>query len=525
MASGLDHPVRKVSIMHTTRRQLVHVFVLLTLILTPWAVQAKSEHEIYFKGTDYELHVFEIIGDYPGNTLLIIGGMHNEPGGYLSADLYADLSLRQGRLIVVPRANFPAIVSNDRKIHSDMNRKFVNGNGKKHQNHKKEEYEEAVVAILMELMSRSDALLNLHDGSGFFRPKYIDKWRNPLRWGQSIISDTDVHITADGRTLNLKDRIDRVIATVNLHIEEPEHYFFHNNTRTFDDDSPHKEQRGSATYYALTEYGIESYGVETSKSIKSLDLKVEYQSMIINAFMNEYNIVPKNPKVSIQDPHLEYLLVSVNGSFPFGVPDKKTLYVNSGDRIRIEHIAANYERGLLADIKGVGSLNDMNKEFVVRKPSTILVKKDKFEAGKIFVDIRKPDKVLPVMAAGKNTPQGASQATAREGVVQFLVLVNNDSRTIPDGNTLEITPSDILTIQEVIPVEGNPRDLRVNFVGFVGNKAYNDAEDRGYRIHPSKLWKRHSLDKKGGIYRVDARLQDRSVGEIFVRILQPTEAR
>ncbi len=496
--------------MHATRQRLVQVFVLLALLVTPWAVQAKSEHQIYFKGTDYELHVFEIIGDYPGNTLLIIGGMHNEPGGYLSADLYADLSLRQGRLIVVPRANFPAIVSNDRKVHSDMNRKFVNGNGNKHQNHKKEEYEEAVVAILMELMARSDALLNLHDGSGFFRPKYIDKWRNPLRWGQSIISDTDLHVTKDGRTLNMKDRIDRVIGTVNLQIEDQEHHFFHNNTRTFEDDSPHKEQRGSATYYALTEYGIESYGVETSKSIKSLDLKVEYQSMIINAFMSEYNIVPKNPKVSIKDPHLEYLLVSVNGSFPYGIPDSKTLYVNPGDSIRIEHIAANYERGLLADIKGVGSLNDMNKEFVVSRPSTILVKKDKFEAGKIFVDINKSDKPLSV------------QAARQESGMKFLILVNNEERTIPSGNTLEITPSDIITVQDVFPVHGDASDLRVNFVGFVGNKAYNDAEDRGYRIRSSKLWKRHSLDKKGGIYRVEARLRERSVGEMFVRIVQPT---
>ncbi|MDX1764000.1 MAG: M99 family carboxypeptidase catalytic domain-containing protein [bacterium] len=501
---------------------------------------AETKHEIYFEGTDYELHVFEIKGEYPGNTLLIIGGMHNEPGGYLSADLYADLSLHQGNLIVVPRANFPAIVSNKRGHHSDMNRKFVNGSGKK--KHSKDEYEESVVAILMELMSRSDALLNLHDGSGFYRPVWEGKMKNPLRWGQSIISDTDVHVTADGRTLNLQERIKQVIAKVNPQVSIEEHKFHHNNTRTFDKNSPHREQMGSATYYALTEHGIESYGVETSKSIKSLDLKVQYQSLIINAFMEEYNIIPRNPKVAIKEPKLEYLLVSVNGGFPYGIPNNETLKVGYGDKIRIEHIAANYERGLLADIKGLGSLNDMNKDFAVLKPHSIQVMKDQFLCGQIFVEVlpqvtqptgiiakkgdirQRPSGSVTPLASIRMEPDKQNAKPTPLHIDEFLILVNNELVRIGKGETLDISPMDTLVIQDISPAYPESTPLRINFVGFVGNKKINDAEDRGYKIRPRSLWRRFSLDKNGGLYRIEALYREEPVGEMFVRILSSNKA-
>ena len=65
-------------------------------------------------------------------TLLLIGGIQgDEPGGFLAADLYADLSLEKGNLIVVPRANFPSILQQKRKVNEDMNRKFADDHGGK----------------------------------------------------------------------------------------------------------------------------------------------------------------------------------------------------------------------------------------------------------------------------------------------------------------------------------------------------------------------------------------------------------
>jgi len=79
----------------------------------------------FFHNTDYELNIYRINGKIPGKTILIIGGIQgDEPGGFLSADLYADMELVRGNLIVVPRANYYSIILNRRQVNEDMNRKF-----------------------------------------------------------------------------------------------------------------------------------------------------------------------------------------------------------------------------------------------------------------------------------------------------------------------------------------------------------------------------------------------------------------
>ena len=56
----------------------------------------KTLHEVYFKDTEYELNIYKVYGAEKGKTLMIVGGIQgDEPGGYLSADLYADMALRK----------------------------------------------------------------------------------------------------------------------------------------------------------------------------------------------------------------------------------------------------------------------------------------------------------------------------------------------------------------------------------------------------------------------------------------------
>ena len=81
-------------------------FLLLTPLSPAFAI-AQTIHDVYFKNTDYELNVYKIYGAEKGKTMMIIGGIQgDEPGGYIAADLYADMALKKGNLIVVPRANF-----------------------------------------------------------------------------------------------------------------------------------------------------------------------------------------------------------------------------------------------------------------------------------------------------------------------------------------------------------------------------------------------------------------------------------
>ena len=134
--------------------------ILSSLFVFPSQAFSKREHLVYFPNTAYELNIYKIYGKDPGKTLMLIGGIQgNEPGGFLSADLYADMSLKKGNLIVVPRANFNSIILNQRGPNGDMNRRFSPEDTST-------SMEDKIVTKLKELISESDYLLNLHDGSG-----------------------------------------------------------------------------------------------------------------------------------------------------------------------------------------------------------------------------------------------------------------------------------------------------------------------------------------------------------------------
>jgi hypothetical protein len=241
------------------------VSLVLILVLLASPAWAKREHIVHFQGTPYELHVFHIYGQTPGKTLMLIGGIQgDEPGGFLSADAYADMSLEKGNLIVVPRANFYSIMLNKRGPNGDMNRKF--------QKAASTDLEARVVEILKGLMAKSDLMLNLHDGSGFFRPTFVSADMNPMRFGQSIIADAEAYThPVKGQAISLGEMARRVCAEINAQIENPLYHFHFNNHRTLDSGSPHKEQRGSASFYALTRLGIPAFGVETSKALPTVE--------------------------------------------------------------------------------------------------------------------------------------------------------------------------------------------------------------------------------------------------------------
>ncbi|MBD3275019.1 MAG: hypothetical protein GF372_06885, partial [Candidatus Marinimicrobia bacterium] len=73
-----------------------------TLAAEPADIERPSrKHEVYFRNTPNELNVYKLYGRFDGKTALIIGGIQgDEPGGFLSADLYPNLVLEKGNLII-----------------------------------------------------------------------------------------------------------------------------------------------------------------------------------------------------------------------------------------------------------------------------------------------------------------------------------------------------------------------------------------------------------------------------------------
>ncbi|MDY6905190.1 MAG: M14/M99 family metallopeptidase [Thermodesulfobacteriota bacterium] len=474
------------------------------------ADRQKSKHDVYFENTDYELHVYRVFGRTEGKTLMLIGGIQgNEPGGFLSADLYVDLCLAKGNLIIVPRANFQSIVQNRRQVNKDMNRTFSGGA-------KEEGYEFKIVSILKKLIAESDCLLNLHDGSGFYSPEWESDMRNPMRYGQSIIADCDSYMhKKSGRTIELGEMARAVIGDINKHIKNPDHYFHFNNHKTGQVDSLHKEQRGSATYYAVTHCGIPAFGIETNKNL-SLAEKVSQHNFAINAFMERLDIIPETPGIYFDRPELQYLLISINNSPPALVANHQTLYVKKGDTLRVAHIEANYKRGLSADFIGEGTYNDLGKNIKVTQSSKILVKKDFFSCGTIHIELGENR---------RNVAQGISVIDSDDllSPIFFKVTINGDTRFFPNYGHVDLVRGDLFKLVDVVGTHnGDFYDLTVNFKGFVGDRANNTGEDRGYDIHTGKdLWERYSLDGKGHKYQVVVTKNEETVGKLFVFLNQP----
>jgi hypothetical protein len=467
-----------------------------------------TEHQIHFANSDHELHVYHIKGVKPGKTMLIIGGMHNEPGGYVTADLFADMQLQQGNLIVVPRANMPAIVTNKRGINGDMNRNFSDATKDSH-NH---QYEEKVVAVLKELIAKSDVLLNLHDGYGYYRPTHESELKNPKRWGQAIITDRELFEVGD-KTLFLGERAQRVVDRVNLMVENPLHKFHYKNTRTKSSDSQHKEQRTSATFFALYHHGVESYGVETSKNIRSLEQKVAYQTAIVNAFLAEFDIVPEPHKTKLAQPQLSYLLLSVNNQRPVAYRNGETINLQKGDSLTIERAITNYQRGVVVDIEDMGQLNDAGKTFSIEKNASIRVLKDQYLCGRIFVNL--VESVAQTDHQLSNIPQD-KVTQPKSQLAHLLVEVNGHAQQIAHGETIMIEKDDELTLIDYIDSQQKPVLMKLNFVGFVGNTKKNDGQDRGYKIKQKNLIKRFSVNGLGQVFEIKAEKNNKLIAQFYV---------
>jgi hypothetical protein len=132
---------------------------------------------------------------------------------------------------------------------------------------------------------------------------------------------------------------------------------------------------------------------------------------------------------------------------------------------------------------------------------------------------------LPAINGGVPIPAEAEKAIPVPAEVQiptkvqaFMVRVNGQPTQVPEGAALVVSTTDTLVIEGVIPTDGIGGPLKINFVGFVGNKSGNDADDRGYAIQPKELLNRFALDEQGRIYRIEAKVKEKPVGEFFVRL-------
>ncbi len=480
--------------METVKKLIIlYIFIIFIFINTINAESTKrprKEHFVFFKNTQNELNVYKLYGRLDGNTVFILGGIQgDEPGGFYSADLYPNLVLEKGNLILIPRANFHSIITNDRGLNGDMNRKFKSGTPS--------DIEDEIVEIIKKYMAESDLFLNLHDGWGFYSDIWVGPGRNPKRFGQSIIADTDIYFNGKD-TLKLEDMAKAVLLEVNKKISNPKHQMHFMNTKTFDEKSEYDEMKTSATYCALTNFGIPAYGIESSKNLNTLEEKIRYHNYAINEFLDYMGVEPEHPAIIYEPPTLSYITVLINNYKKIVVPNNDTLRILKGDSFKIIHIESNYERGLSCDVANWGTNQDLHKEIFLDGSSVATISKDNMIIGKISIVVN----------------------NFTSDLIAYVFETNGRKQVILDGQRFKIKRGEKFKILDILSQNETSKNITVNLKGYVPQNGSNKGEDRGYLIDTDKLyWKRYSLYGNGKVYPISVRNGKHVISKSYIEII------
>lgn len=403
------------------------------------------------------------LGNHPRATLIIGGIQGDEPGGFSAATLLATrYEITEGAIVVVPNLNFPSIIRRSRGLYGDMNRKFARLEST--------DPEYATIQRIQQLIRQDDIhlVLNLHDGSGFYRNKWTDKLHNPSRWGQSIIIDQEsmpesVFLGALGQEAAL------ACANVNKALMQSDHAIHVHNTRTAEGDH---EMEKSLSYYAVRQRKA-AFGLEASKEFP-VALRAYYHLLMIEQFLEmagtrfhrDFELTPQGVEKALR----ENLGVSFAGNRIFlpleDVRDSiNYLPLPSGS-------AANAitSKPIMAVLP---CASDQNQLCIHYGNRTITL---------IRPDWREPD----------------------ESIDAVPILVDGEQRIAPFGQ--------IINVRDVVQVCKLP-GYRVNAIGYDKNV----ADESGLALRLKDFKERFSLDRGGTLYRVEVYNGKKFTGMFLLR--------
>jgi len=292
--------------------------LLVILLLFPAFSYATNIKKItFFKNTQFPLTAFFLKGEQPGPTIMVQGGIQgDEICGVLTAQSLLGSRLIKGNLIVVPRANVLSILLRKRGINVDLNRRFD-------KNYRKF-YEDHLAEAIKFLVSLSNGLIHLHEGSGFYSPIFISELRNPKRYGQSFIIDTSKY----KEKIFLEGTVRPILNGLNSKILNKDYWFKIFNTNTLSPFTKYPEQRKSLTYYTLTKLGLPAFAIEVSKDIKDLKWKTTIQ-------LHATQMVLKRLGVTIEIPDKPTYLP------PKSIPEDLRIYLDGKDITNKQKITIN----------------------------------------------------------------------------------------------------------------------------------------------------------------------------------------
>jgi hypothetical protein len=407
---------------------------------------------------DFSLHKLE--GNRPGNTLLVVGGIQgDEPGGFNAASLLVThYRIKKGNVWVVPNLNFISIIKRSRGVYGDLNRKFATiGDSDP-------EFDtiSRIKAIMLD--DQVDLVLNLHDGSGFYRPTYVDRMHSPHRWGQSIIIDQK-QIPAN-RFGNLDKIATQIVAEVNHYLFSEEHVYHVKNTKTREGDT---EMERTLTYYGIRNRKP-AFGVEVSKTFPT-HKRAYYHLQVLEAYMD---------------------LLGIEYERAFRLSARGV-----GDAIKSGAKLAFYDNKIFLDVtnarKRLGYIPLKKAAEIVFRPSSPLVAVvESGESYRVFHGNRRVTRLYPQYFEYDSS------------INAITIKVDGNERKVDFGNMVEVARSFL-----VMPKKG----YRVNVIGF---KKPGSHDESGIAIQKDDITKRFSVDKKGRIYRVEVYREKKFSGMVLV---------
>lgn len=273
-----------------TLRAFLASLLLCQLFCAPAPVLAESAFPLDFC-------LFKLGQGSPG--ALVVGGIQgDEPGGFSAATLLATrYEFTSGTVRVVPNLNFPSIIKRSRGLFGDMNRKFALLDEADPQYSTVRRIQELI------LLPETQLVLNLHDGSGWYRHEYQDKMRNPSRWGQSVIIDQEEM----GENVFMRDlaRAAQFVAeNVNRQLAAPHHALHVRNTNTALGD---REMEKSLSWFAVRN-GKAAFGLEASKELP-VNLRAWYHLRMVENFLSragvrfsrDFELTPKGVEQALRE--------------------------------------------------------------------------------------------------------------------------------------------------------------------------------------------------------------------------------
>ncbi|MCW8945707.1 MAG: succinylglutamate desuccinylase/aspartoacylase family protein [Sedimenticola sp.] len=432
--------------------------ILLFLVLTTQVALADNRLE-------FSLH--KIDSGIPGPTVLVVGGIQgDEPGGFHAASLLVtNYQITKGSVWVVPNLNFESIIRRSRGVNGDMNRKFAR------MKTTDPDYSEVERIKSLIRAPEVDFIFNMHDGSGFYRDKYIDPQHNARRWGQSIIIDQEELDTP--KYANVGEFARQVTGQINQRLLDEEHRYHVKNTHTRRGNA---EMEKTLTYYAINN-GKAAVGIEASKNLPTHE-RVYYHLNALEFFMQQLGIEFKR---SFQ---LEPLIV------------KQTIDNN----IQI----ALHENRLLLD---VAEARKRINYLPIKRGSQL-----EFTASNPLVAITSKGNGYHVNYGNRNLTFLHPQFFEYDNSLSTLDMqVDGNSANVDLGTIIEVT--DRFSIE---PLDG----YRINVIGWTKDGVDNEV---GYEIKRDHIARRFSVDTGGTLFRVEVYLEEKFCGMVLVKFTEQQE--